>query len=180
MSKNITPNSPETVSLLSGFTVHRGFNRGIAEHLVERSRQPIIQAMAPRDETERFSDVDTALDWSSRSPERIFYSLAQSAHLAGVIWFTPGLLHDAQYTFAVRVYEPYSGRGLGAAFGEVAHEDLEKDYQGAIWADVLSNNQPSQRLARKLGYRMIEGHSSINPERVQLFRPSIDDRPDTY
>lgn len=176
MSKNITPNSPETTSLLSGFTVHRGFNRGIAEHLVERSRQPIIQAMAPRDERERFTDVDTALDWSASSPDRIFYSLAQSAHLAGVIWFTPTQLLDAHYTFAVRVYEPYSGRGLGAAFGEVAHGDLEKEYEGAIWADVHVNNQPSQRLARKLGYRTLDGHSSDNPERVQLLRPSSVDR----
>lgn len=164
-----------TIAALGEFELSRGFDETLAEQIVMQSQQPSILAMAPRDASERFSDVDTAMEWFQSSPDRIFYSLGYHAHLAGIIWFTKAPLQDAERTFAVRVYEPFGGRGLGTSFGKAAHDDLAEEYTGSLWADVHVDNFASQNVARKLGYLRIEDHTSPDLDRLQLRRPAISD-----
>lgn len=170
----ITPVRSHSIASLGEFKLSRGFDESIASQVVERSMQPNIRVMAPRDGSERFTDIDSAMEWYRSSPDRIFYSLGYRAHLAGIIWFSKSTFQDAERTFAIRVYEPFSGHGLGTTFGQAAHEDLAHEYAGSLWADVHVDNIASQTVARKLGYVRVDNHVSVDPTRLQLRRPSIE------
>jgi len=169
----ITRVTSHSIASLGDFELSRGFDKDLAGKVVDMSKQPNIHAMAPRDAVERFPNVETAMEWFEHSPDRIFYSLGHRAHLAGIIWFTKTPLQDAERTFAIRVYDPYGGHGLGTAFARAVHEDLAEEYEGSLWADVHVENTPSQKLARNVGYLPIEGHVSLDPTRLQLRRPPV-------
>jgi hypothetical protein len=164
---------PHNIADIGEFELSRGFDEKVAARVVALSKQPGIVATAPRDASERFPDVATAMEWYQSSPDRIFYSLGYHAHLAGIIWFTKTSMLDAERTFAIRVYEPFGGHGLGTNFAKAAHHDLAEDYGGSLWADIHVDNIPSQKLARNVGYLRIEDHVSLDPTRLQLRRPGL-------
>ena len=155
---------------ITGFDMIEGFNGVLAQQVVDSSRQPQILSMAPKDASERFKDVDTAVNWFHDTPDRIFYSLARASQLAGVIWFTPSPAYGSEYTFAIRIYEPFVGQGLGTNFGIIAHTQLEEEGRVRTWADIRTDNIPSQRLAHKLGYRLIEDTVLSHNGRVHMLR----------
>lgn len=170
----ITPVKSHSIASLGEFKLSRGFDETLARQVVERSMQPSIRAMTPRDTSERFPDVDGAMEWYRSSPDRIFYSLGYRAHLAGIIWFSKSTFQDAERTFAIRVYEPFSGHGLGTTFGQAAHEDLAHEYTGSLWADIHVDNIASQTVMRKLGYARVDNLASPDPTRIQFRRPGIE------
>lgn len=171
----VTPVRSHSIASLGEFKIFRGFDETVAKQVVDQSTQPSIRAMTPRDPSERFPDVDAAMEWYHSSPDRIFYSLGYRAHLAGIIWFSKSTFQDAERTFAIRVYEPFSGHGLGTTFGQAAHEDLVHEYSGSLWADFHVDNIASQTVARKLGYTRVDDRVSVDPTRVQFRRPGFED-----
>ncbi|MFY9227829.1 MAG: GNAT family N-acetyltransferase [Candidatus Microsaccharimonas sp.] len=165
-----------TIQRLDEFDLSRGFDEPLAERIVVASQQPTIRQMAPRDVAERFTDVPTAMEWYRGSRDRVFYNLGyRGTNLAGIIWFTKTPFQGADYTFAIRVYEPFVGNGLGTLFARATHDDFEQEYSGSTWADVHVDNFASQRLAHKVGYRRVDV-ASPDPTRLQLLRPSSDER----
>ncbi len=152
------------------FTITEGFTPELAAKIVENSRQPLILAMAPRDASERFTDVETAMRWFHSSSDRQFYSLARASQLAGVLWFTKKALEDAEYTLAIRMYDPFVGQGLGTLFSDDAHRRFMDIYEGNTWADINVDNHASQRLAFKSGYRRISESLDPGSDRLQMIR----------
>ena len=151
--------------------VEKGFKSNTVAEVVKNSLQPRILSMAPRDASERFVDEQTAMDWYHSSHDRQFYSLRSASVLAGIIWFTKSALGDAQYTFAIRMYEPFIGKGMAIPFADATHQDLENIYKGSTWADININNLASRSFAYKLGYRAVDSLLVSDPQRVQMVRP---------
>jgi hypothetical protein len=155
-----------------GLVVRRGYDEQMIDTIIELSKQPHVMNHAPRDHAERFTDQEAAMRWLE-GRERVIYSLAHSAHVAGLLWFTRTPRYGAEYTFAIRMYEPYVGFGMGVPFAQKAHADFTADYNGALWADISVENIASQRLASKLSYeKVLEDRSEAAEGRINVLRPA--------
>ncbi|HEX6415902.1 MAG TPA: GNAT family N-acetyltransferase [Candidatus Saccharimonadales bacterium] len=152
-----------------GFTVYRGWSDTVADQLVERSEEPEMLEHVPRDHAERFVSKDRANEWYSEN-ERVVYALGEKAALAGIAWFTKHPIedYDAQYTFAIRMYERARGKGLAGAFMMAAHLDLEasQHYEGAVWLDTDEGNVHARRLYERFGYNEI----SRSDDRIRMVK----------
>lgn len=139
-------------------TVERGWDPELARQLVVRSKEDEIRKYARRDARDRFPNERAASEWY-KSKGHVVYALGQKAALEGVAWFSqeskPGI--DAQYTFAIRMYEAQRGHGLAGAFLEATHKDFEthKRYEGKLWLAVDEANQRARRFYEKHGYVVV-------------------------
>jgi ribosomal protein S18 acetylase RimI-like enzyme len=142
-----------------GLQVYAGWNDEIADQLIERSKEEEIRRFTGRDAAERFVDRQTATEWYN-DKGHVVYALGQGAALAGIIWFAytpkPGL--DADYTFAIRMYESQRGRGLAGAFLEAALTDFASRarYEGNFWLEADESNGRAVHFYEKHGYEKIE------------------------
>ena len=142
----------------AGFLLHKGWNDQLAAKLVDASKEQAMLENVPRDAKERFPDSQAAHRWQSGS-KRAIYSLFQDDNLAGIVWFTyhprPDL--DADYTYAIRMYELSRGKGLAYDFTRAAQTDftVSDGYKGAIWLETNSDNAPARKLYEKFGYKLV-------------------------
>jgi ribosomal protein S18 acetylase RimI-like enzyme len=143
----------------AGFTIYRGWSEDLAQRLVERSREDEMLRWVPRDAAERFVDADAAHEWY-RSKERVVYSLARRAILGGVIWFShaPREEYEAEYTFAIRMYEDSRGQRAAGPFMAASHGDLEESYGnvGNIWLETDADNLAALKLYVRQGYEIVD------------------------
>lgn len=139
----------------AGFRVYRGWSGELAERLVEGSREEEMRRRVPRDVGERFASVDSAYEWY-RANEHVVYALADRAALAGVIWFSRRVRpeFEADYTFAIRMYEKARGRGMAGRFMAAAHRDFEafQRYEGNLWLVTDTDNRTARALYEHQGY----------------------------
>jgi ribosomal protein S18 acetylase RimI-like enzyme len=146
-----------------GFDVYRGWSEGLAEQLVEHSRESEILKRVPRDAAERFIHTDAAHEWY-RTKERVVYSLARNAILGGVVWFsrTPREEYGANFTFAIRMYEEARGQGVAGSFMFAAHEDFEEHRGdlGNIWLETDADNVPALKLYARQSYEVVDNNDS--------------------
>jgi ribosomal protein S18 acetylase RimI-like enzyme len=142
-----------------GLQVYTGWNDEIADQLIERSKEEEIRRFTGRDAAERFVDRQTAAKWYG-DKGHVVYALGQETTLAGIIWFAytpkPGL--DADYTFAIRMYESQRGRGLAGTFLEAALTDFASRarYEGNFWLEADESNERAVHFYEKHDYRKIE------------------------
>ena len=128
-----------------------------------------MQASVPRDIGERFSDQTAAQKWYANC-EREVYSLMMDDDLAGVVWFDvrprPDL--DAEYTFAIRLYESSRGKGLSYDFALAARTDMfvYRSTTG-VWLETDEDNVPGLKLYEKLGYKIVDNK---NGRQTLVFR----------
>ena len=157
--------------LPEGVTVMSGWNEWVMNGLVSRSREPEMQKWVPRDFSERFADFESAKKWGNRD-EHIVYSLVIDEELAGIVWFTrydEPKYENADFTFAIRMYEKSRGKGLSSLFAGTAIADLEKShgYTGKIWLETDTDNEIALKLYSRLGFERVSEHG----KRVVLIRP---------
>jgi GNAT superfamily N-acetyltransferase len=141
-----------------GLELYTGWNDSIAAQLVERSKEEEIQRYTSRDADERFVDEAAADRWY-KEKEHIVYTLLKHSRLEGIIWFTrtPRPELEADYTFAIRMYESQRGKGLAGAFLEAAHEDLasRKAYSGHFWLETGQDNERALHFYAKHRYELV-------------------------
>lgn len=142
----------------AGFSLYKGWNDQLAAKLVTASREQAMVENVPRDAKERFFDLEAAHTWQNNSKREI-YTLFQDDNLAGIVWFTnhprPDL--DADYTYAIRMYELSRGKGLAYDFTQAAQTDfiVSNSYKGGIWLETNSDNIPARKLYEKFGYKLV-------------------------
>lgn len=152
----------------AGFTIHRGWNESLASQLVAHSDEPAIKHFTPKDHSERFRDETSAHEWHKRS-ERIVYSLSRAAELAGVIWFrkSPKEELEADYTFAIRLYDSARGKQLSAPFMQACEDDFQTRYNPrGIWLETDLGNTAARNLYQKMAYETMR----IANERVIMVK----------
>jgi ribosomal protein S18 acetylase RimI-like enzyme len=151
----------------------KGWHNGLAEQLVVASEEDLIRLRTPRDHSERFSSAEAANKWFSRD-EHIVYSLGRAAKLAGIIWFTKyaePVLENADYTFAIRMYNEARGNGLARNFANAALQDLEmeENYQGDVWLETDINNEVAAHLYGNLNFHQV----NVTQTHRTMIRPGI-------
>jgi len=159
--------------LPDGFIIARGWSKWVMEQLTHRSIEPEMKIWVPKDSTERFSTIETAIKWGERD-EHVVYSLVNGQELAGIVWFTKydtPKVEDAEYTFAIRMYEGARGKGLSSSFAQAALDDLAEytGYEGKVWLETGVDNEIALRLYHRLGFET----SVFHGDRVTLIRPAI-------
>lgn len=141
-----------------GFSIAEGWSDSLANELVVNSRQPHImdeRTGVPNDARKRFSDRDSAQKWYEKKNPSIYALRHENGELAGVIWFDGNERTeiDAQYTFAIRMYESARGQGLALPFMQETHRRfLESHDTRGIWLETDETNEAALHLYRKFGY----------------------------
>jgi hypothetical protein len=96
-----------------------------ARKIVDASTEPAMRQWAPDDHDRRFSDKEGAIQ-RHQQDKRFLYAIGRQATLAGLAWFTekpcPNPEISAEYTYAIRLYEPMRGQGLGQAVMGATHD----------------------------------------------------------
>lgn len=145
----------------NGFQVYKGWNTSLANDIVEASKQKHVVESTPNDSLQRFRDLGSAIIWHDQG-RRSVYSL-RGDELAGIIWYDIRLRPDLQanYTFAVRMYQEAVGRKLAHTFMRAAHTDfaLEKG-NPAVWLETDESNTAAIRLYDKFGYELVARDSA--------------------
>jgi ribosomal protein S18 acetylase RimI-like enzyme len=138
-----------------GLALYVGWNDVIVRQLVERSKEEEIRRYTPRDAKERFVDTETAERWYEEKGH-VVYALCKKAMLEGIIWFAriPRPELDADYTFAIRMYESQRGKGLAGAFLEAAHKDFASRmrYEDGFWLEADESNERAVGFYEKHAY----------------------------
>jgi GNAT superfamily N-acetyltransferase len=178
--------SPETLGT-EPFQIYRGLDQVSASQLIEKSRQPEILVSTPKDASERFKDFDALDNWLTQ--KRQIYTLLdkQRGDLGGIIWYGSKPFPEgkagyqaAQHTFAIRLYEGYTGQGLALPFmrstlsdyvTSVVQSGRAADFHG-IWLSTHRRNKKAQTLYQRFGYEAIGSDNSdvfmvLSPEKIR-------------
>ena len=128
----------------------------IIEALVQNSRQDHIMATTPNDQLVRFANKNAFLDWFAHGKLLGTLIETNTQSLAGVAWFSkqtnPHAKH-ATYTYAHRLYEGFTGRGLSTPFAAAMHKRAgEYIGSGPYWLSVLISNTAAIRTYEHIGY----------------------------
>lgn len=157
MSELIRVNNDNAQELKDrGFILYKGWNQSLACDLVAKSTEERIVQDTPNDALKRFSTARAADDWHNTG-QRTMYSL-YGRSLAGVIWYDirPRQDIDAEYTFAIRLYDEARGRRLARGFMQAAHQDFARLKRNlAVWLETNVDNTAARHLYDGFGYETI-------------------------
>ena len=152
-----------------GLGLYRGWNDDLANVLIELSKQPHIAQSTPNDTLSRFRNLPAARNWHDLG-RRSVYTL-QSDEIEGLIWYDvrPRRDIEADYTFAIRMYESSRGKKLAHGFMQAAHYDFaESKGNPTVWLDVDHGNPAARHLYDKFGY--VADHQE-GDRTVMVYRP---------
>jgi uncharacterized cofD-like protein len=141
-----------------GIMVLRGLNEALRHQLVTQSAQETIMRFTPRDAAERFTGTDAV---QAREQDSLFYPLVErqgsELSLAGLVWFSPRPRADANYTFAIRLYEGYYRRGFAEGLSNAAIDDFSRLYpnERSLWLATDTSNLAARHLYEKTGWQSI-------------------------
>jgi GNAT superfamily N-acetyltransferase len=165
-----------------GLGLLHGINSFYIRLLIEKSREPLMLKHVPHDSEKRFANPESYLEW--QRPDRHMFLLRKNGggDLAGVVWFVPHrneLLEQqeisANYTFAIRIYDGYNGKGLAKPLMEVAHQklfDIEGNNISGVWLDTDVDNTVARNLYNEFGYQEVANDKDrvvmvLSPERFK-------------
>lgn len=96
-----------------------GRSTDLENQLITKSSQSNILKFTPRDHNERFTSPESIDKWFSKGRE-LHWLVSDSGDLAGIIWYGQSYLDNTatgpNYTFAIRLYDRYAGKGLAGTF----------------------------------------------------------------
>lgn len=160
--------------------VATGSDPGLIDQLIEKSRQPNILKYTPKDAAKRFGDRKMFDAWKAGGRE-VYWLLGKDDDLAGIIWygkkdfpFDIDLPEKPTETFAIRIYDGYSGHGLAVpAMRQTLriHMDaaLARGEQPAgIWLETDTDNPAALKVYNRFGYHEV----SRDDKRVTMILPS--------
>ncbi len=144
-----------------------GEDPALDAQLVTKSRQPAILQYTPRDAQERFGNEQMLEKWRAKGRE-MHWLLGAKNDLGGIIWYGPAqfplsldLAEVPTETFAIRIYEGYSGHGLAVPFLKQSlrlHLQFMKEKNqpiSGIWLQTSVNNPAALAAYSKLGYHEV-------------------------
>jgi ribosomal protein S18 acetylase RimI-like enzyme len=147
----------------SDLAVMQGLDQDLAEQLVERSKEKAIVRNCKNDAVKRFGSIEAVAAWQSkgRLSLPLVHNLGGEAlSLAGFGWMGPGkpgedepVIPGAETTFAIRIYEGFSGQGLSRPYTETiltAHDVLYGNH--GVWLEAWGNNTPALKTYNDVGF----------------------------
>lgn len=139
----------------------------LQKQLIAKSQQPAILKYTPKDATSRFKDKSSLNNWLKKGRE-IFWLIGQNDDLAGIVWYgkskyplgtsQPG---EPDETFAIRIYEGYSGHGLAVPFMKLSLKTLMELRQNTgfetngLWLQTDIDNPAAVAVYTKFGYQEV-------------------------
>lgn len=162
--------------------VATGSDPDLVEQLIEKSRQPNILKYTPNDAAKRFGDRAMFDAWKAGGRE-IYWLVGEGGDLAGIIWYGKkdfplqiDLPEKPTETFAIRIYDGYSGHGLAVP---AMRQTLRMHEQAAvargetppgIWLETDVDNPAALKVYTRFGYQEV----SRDDKRVNMILPSSD------
>jgi GNAT superfamily N-acetyltransferase len=127
----------------------------IVDQIIIKSRQRAMLESVPKDASKRFSDIESYIAWAEKG--KLLFCLLKDDDLSGLIWFSESkneITPEAESTFAIRLYEGYSGKGLARPFMALSHFLLPRliDVSGNTWLETDNDNFAAQKLYSGFGY----------------------------
>lgn len=165
-------------------TIATGSDPDIESQLFKKSYESNILKFTPKDATKRFGDQAMFEAWKAGGRE-IYWLLGDQDDLAGIIWYgrkdfplDVELSERPDETFAIRLYEGYSGHGLAVpAMRQTLrlHQQMaEKNGQTlhGIWLETDTDNPAALKVYARFGYQEVHRTS----ERVTMVLPGSEIR----
>lgn len=158
-----------------------GRNAALEQQLIIKSSQVNIRKFTPRDHDERFKSPESINEWFAKG-RQLHWLVSRSGDLAGVIWYGQSLLADDQtgpnYTFAIRLYDGYAGKGLAGKFMRLSLKifadyvrETSVEFKG-IWLKTDVTNAAAIAAYTKFGYAEIdrdEKRVTMKMDAAQIF-----------
>lgn len=144
-----------------------GNDENLENQLITKSLQPNILKFTPKDSSGRFSDLDSYRKWQAKG-RILHWLIGPNSDLAGIIWYGESefpidleLEDTPTYTFAIRIYDGYAGKGLAKPFMaqslQILAKQLEEKSQQipTIWLQTDTDNPAAISAYTKFGYEEI-------------------------
>lgn len=137
------------------------------EQLVAKSKEKEIIKQCPEDSLRRFHNYESIQKWSREVGTVVLGFHTQSNDVAGIVFFREKEhpLATPQTTFAIRIYEGFSGRGLAKKYMDASHQwafrQMEETSAMApwmsgtrgIWLSVKPDNIRALSAYNSFGYK---------------------------
>lgn len=156
-----------------------GIDDDLVNQLIQKSQQPAILQYTPNDAKKRFGSQQMFHEWFAKGRE-IHWLLSEDNDLAGIIWYGKApfpldisLPETPTETFAIRIYEGYSGHGLARPFMKfslqmyIKSEESNNEKFTGIWLQTGMDNPAALSVYRKFGYQDV----AADDKRVTLVLP---------
>lgn len=170
----------------NGYTVLAGLTPFFAGAIAMMALEPAIQQNCPNDTTKRFGTELLAKRWVRQPGGRGVFVLTQDSATgpipAGYGWTGPGTtehVESGQVTFAMRIGERHTGKGLAYPFAALIVAASVKMYDATdIWLETWASNITAHRTYERVGF--VETHRSdaeINAahatdQRIYMYLPN--------
>lgn len=157
-----------------------GSDRDLVRQLVEKSQEPAILKYTPKDSSQRFGTPEMFEKWKAGGRE-VYWLLGNDNDLAGIIWYgkkdfplAMELPETPTETFAIRIYDGYSGHGLAVP---AMRQTLQIHAQAArsrgeqpagIWLETDTDNPAALKVYGRFGYQEVHR----DEDRVTMVLPA--------
>jgi len=158
-----------------------GSNENLENQLIQKSLQENITKYTPNDHLKRFGSVEMLKNWQNKG-RNIFWLIGPNNDLAGIIWYGKSefpleinLNEKPSETFAIRIYDGYTGKGLANPFMTqslrlyASEKIVQNEKLPVIWLQTDIDNIPALKSYTKFGYEEVYK----DEERVTMVLPSV-------
>lgn len=141
-----------------------GSDSSLENQLIQKSLQENVVKFTPNDHIERFGNIEMLKQWQAKG-RKLFWLIGPENDLAGIIWYGEAefphnlsLDETPNETFAIRIYDGYTGKGLSNPFMRqslrIYNDEKLKNGSKApvIWLQTDIDNVPAIKSYTKFGY----------------------------
>lgn len=145
-------------------SIATGHDQSLIEQLISKSKEAKILKFTSKDAEQRFGNIEMYEKWNKKG-RTLHWLLGENNDLAGVIWYGESkfpldvsIAEIPKETFAIRIYDGYSGHGLAVPFMEqslqIAANEKRQNKQNinGIWLQTDLDNPAAIHVYSKLGY----------------------------
>ncbi len=157
-----------------------GSDENLENQLIKKSLQENVVKFTPNDYSKRFGNLEMFKSWQAKG-RKLFWLIGPNNDLAGIIWYGKSdlpynlkLEETPDETFAIRIYDGYTGKGLSNPFMRqtlrlFVEEKLKLGQKlPVIWLETDFDNIPAIKSYTKFGYKEVHR----DEKRVTMILPS--------
>lgn len=151
-------NNADISAIFSGRSV------SLEAQLISKSLEDNIRKYTPRDSEERFTNPEAIETWFDKG-RYLHWLVSSDDELAGIIWYGEAALSNRDegpnYTFAIRLYDGFAGKGLAGTFMKQSIAIFVKKIRedqlifNGIWLKTDVTNAAAIAAYTKFGYKEI-------------------------